>query len=105
MKHSKAKIDPKEKNLLRQASKSHSKKHMAIMNALMNKGKSFKIAHKEALKITKQVAKKKNNLLNKIEHETGSRFKKTSQSKKRPKFSSMNKSKRRSFKKANRGGR
>jgi|TARA_X000000950_G_scaffold286312_1_gene394838 hypothetical protein len=53
MKHSKAKIDPKEKNLLRQASKSHSKKHIAIMNALMNKGKSFKIAHKEALKITK----------------------------------------------------
>ena len=51
------------------------------------------------------MAKKKNNLLNKIEHETASRFKKTSQSKKRPKFSSMNKSKRRSFKKANRGGR
>jgi hypothetical protein len=53
MKHSKAKIDPKEKNFLRQASKSHSKKHMAIMNALMNKGKSFKVAHREALKITK----------------------------------------------------
>ena len=32
--------------------KSKSKKHMAIMNALMNKGKSFKQAHKEALKIT-----------------------------------------------------
>ena len=46
-------ITSKEKNLLRQASKSHSKKHIAIMNALMNKGKSFKIAHKEALKITK----------------------------------------------------
>ncbi|BCV05075.1 MAG: hypothetical protein CM15mV97_490 [Caudoviricetes sp.] len=40
------------------------------------------------------MAKKKNNLLNKIEHETGSRFKKTSQSKRRPKFSSMNKIKR-----------
>ena len=51
------------------------------------------------------MAKKKNNLLNKVEHETGSKFKKTSQSKRRPKFSSMNKSKRRSFKKANRGGR
>ena len=51
------------------------------------------------------MAKKKNNLLNKIEHETGSRFKKTSQSKRRPKFSSMNKSKKRTFKKSNRGGR
>ena len=39
------------------------------------------------------MAKKKNNLLTKIEHETGSRYKKTSQSKRRPKFSSMNKSK------------
>ena len=75
------------------------------MNALMNKGKSFKFAHRQALKITKQVAKKKNNLLNKIEHETASRFKKTSQSKRRPKFSSMNKHKKRTFKKSNRGGR
>ena len=31
----------------------HSKKHMAIMNALMNKGKSFKFAHRQALKIAK----------------------------------------------------
>ena len=98
-------IDKNEKKLLKKANKHHSKKHMAIMNALMNKGKSFKVAHREALKITKQVAKKKNNLLNKIEHETGSRFKKTSQSKRRPKFSSMNKHKKRTFKKANRGGR
>ena len=98
-------IDRKEKKLLKKANKHHSKKHMAIMNALMNKGKSFKQAHKEALKITTQVAKKKNNLLNKIEHETGSRFKKTSQSKRRPKFSSMNKHKKRTFKKSNRGGR
>ena len=75
------------------------------MNALMNKGKSFKFAHRQALKITKQVAKKKNSLLNKIEHETRSKFKKTSQSTRRPKFSSMNKSKKRTFKKANRGGR
>ena len=51
------------------------------------------------------MAKKKNNLLNKIEHETGSRFKKTSISKRRPKFSSMNKHKKRTFKKRNRGGR
>ena len=98
-------IDKKEKKLLKKANKHHSKKHMAIMNALMNKGKSFKQAHKEALKITTQVAKKKNNLLNKIEHETGSRFKKTSISKRRPKFSSMNKHKKRTFKKRNRGGR
>ena len=98
-------LTTKQKNLMKKHKKHHSNKHMAIMNALMNKGKSFKVAHREALKITKQVAKKKNNLLNKIEHETGSRFKKTSQSKKRPKFSSMNKSKKRSFKKANRGGR
>ena len=98
-------IDKNEKKLLKKANKHHSKKHMAIMNALMNKGKSFKQAHKEALKITKQVAKKKNNLLNKIEHETASRFKKTSQSTRRPKMSSMNKHKKRTFKKANRGGR
>ena len=51
------------------------------------------------------MAKKKNNLLNKLEHETASRFKKTSQSTRRPKMSSMNKHKKRTFKKANRGGR
>ena len=51
------------------------------------------------------MAKKKNSLLNKIEHETRSKFKKTSQSTRRPKFSSMTKSKKRTFKKANRGGR
>ena len=51
------------------------------------------------------MAKKKNNLLNKVEHEPGSRFKKTSQSTRRPKFSSMNKHKKRTFKKSNRGGR
>ena len=44
-------IDTKEKKLLKKANKHHSKKHMAIMNALMNKGKSFKMAHREALKI------------------------------------------------------
>ena len=95
-----------QKNTLKKHSKHHSKKHMAMMNALMNKGKSFRFAHRQAMKIAgKQVAKKKNSLLNKIEHETRSRFKKTSISKKRPKFSSMNKSKKRTFKKANRGGR
>ena len=51
------------------------------------------------------MAKKKSNFLNKEEHETRSKFKKTSQSTRRPKFSSMNKSKKRTFKKANRGGR
>ena len=99
-------IDRKEKKLLKKANKHHSKKHMAIMNALMNKGKSFKMAHREALKIAgKQVAKKKTNLLNKEIHETRARFKKTSISKRRPKFSSMNKHKKRTFKKRNRGGR
>ena len=99
-------LTDRQKKTLKKHSVHHSKKHMAMMNALMNKGKSFRFAHRQAMKIAgKQVAKKKNNLLNKIEHETGSRFKKTSQSKRRPKFSSMNKSKKRSFKKANRGGR
>ena len=98
-------LSKNQKDTLKKHSKHHSKKHMAMMNALMNKGKSFKQAHKEALKITTQVAKKKNNLLNKIEHETASRFKKTSQSTRRPKMSSMNKHKKRTFKKAIRGGR
>ena len=99
-------LTDRQKKTLKKHSVHHSKKHMAMMNALMNKGKSFRFAHRQAMKIAgKQVAKKKNNLLNKVEHETGSKFKKTSQSKRRPKFSSMNKSKRRSFKKANRGGR
>ncbi len=99
-------LTDKQKATLKKHSVHHSKKHMALMNSLMNKGKSFKFAHRQALKIAgKQVAKKKNSLLNKIEHETRSRFKKTSISKKRPKFSSMNKSKKRTFKKANRGGR
>ena len=98
-------LTDKQKNLMKKHNKHHSKKHMAIMNALMNKGKSFKFAHRQALKVAKQVAKKKNNLLNKIEHETASRFKKTSQSTRRPKMSSMNKHKKRTFKKANRGGR
>ena len=99
-------LTDKQKKTLKKHSVHHSKKHMAMMNALMNKGKSFRFAHRQAMKIAgKQVAKKKNSLLNKIEHETRSRFKKTSISKKRPKFSSMNKSKKRTFKKANRGGR
>ena len=99
-------LTTKQKATLKKHSVHHSKKHMALMNSLMNKGKSFKFAHRQALKIAgKQVAKKKNSLLNKIEHETRSKFKKTSQSTRRPKFSSMNKSKKRTFKKANRGGR
>ena len=99
-------LTDKQKKTLKKHSVHHSKKHMAIMNALMNKGKSFRFAHRQAMKIAgKQVAKKKNSLLNKIEHETRSKFKKTSQSTRRPKFSSMNKSKKRTFKKSNRGGR
>ena len=86
-------IDKKEKKLLKKANKHHSKKHMAIMNALMNKGKSFKMAHREALKIAgKQVAKKKTNLLNKEIHETRARFKKTSIGR-RPSTAMMNKKK------------
>ena len=50
------------------------------------------------------MAKKKNNLLAKIEHESRAKFKKTSVAKRRPKFSSMNKSKKRSFKAYNRQG-
>ena len=99
-------LTDKQKKTLKKHSVHHSKKHMAMMNALMNKGKSFRFAHRQAMKIAgKQVAKKKNNLLNKIEHETASKFKKTSQSTRRPKMSSMNKHKKRTFKKANRGGR
>ena len=44
------------------------------------------------------MAKKKNNLLAKAEHETRAKFKKTSIAKRRPKLTSMNKSKKRSFK-------
>jgi len=44
------------------------------------------------------MAKKKNNLLAKVVFESRARFKKTSIAKRRPKLSSMNKSKRRSFK-------
>ena len=102
-------LTDKQKATLKKHSVHHSKKHMALMTSLMTRKKNpmtFTMAHRQALKIAgKQVAKKKNSLLNKIEHETRSRFKKTSISKKRPKFSSMNKSKKRTFKKANRGGR
>ena len=44
-------LTDRQKKTLKKHSVHHSKKHMAIMNALMNKGKSFKIAHREALKI------------------------------------------------------
>jgi hypothetical protein len=49
------------------------------------------------------MAKKKFDL-SKLPHETNAPFKKTSSSKRRPKFSSMNKSKKRQFKKYNRQG-
>ena len=102
-------LTDRQKKTLKKHSVHHTKKHMAVMNSLMTRKKNpmtFTMAHRQALKIAgKQVAKKKNSLLNKIEHETRSKFKKTSQSTRRPKFSSMNKSKKRTFKKANRGGR
>tara|TARA_R100000808_G_scaffold21226_1_gene45896 strand:+ start:414 stop:569 length:156 start_codon:yes stop_codon:yes gene_type:complete len=50
------------------------------------------------------MAKKKNNLLGKVEHETRAKFKKTSIARRRPKMSSMNKSKKRNFKPYNRQG-
>ena len=52
------------------------------------------------------MAKKKGNIFGKtVAYESKAKFKKTSISKRRPKFSSMNKSKKRSFKAYNRGGR
>ena len=85
-------LTDKQKKTLKKHSVHHSKKHMAIMNALMNKGKSFKIAHREALKVAKQVAKKKTNLLNKETHETRAKYKKTSIGR-RPSTAMMNKKK------------
>ena len=85
-------LTDRQKKTLKKHSVHHSKKHMAIMNALMNKGKSFKFAHRQALKVAKQVAKKKSSLLNKVEHETRSKFKKTSIGR-RPSTSMMNKKK------------
>ena len=46
-------LTPQQEKTMKKHSVHHSKKHMAIMNALMNKGKSFKFAHRQALKITK----------------------------------------------------
>tara|TARA_Y100001938_G_scaffold112159_1_gene153606 strand:- start:4680 stop:4838 length:159 start_codon:yes stop_codon:yes gene_type:complete len=48
--------------------------------------------------------KKKNNLYAKVEHESKAKFKRTSISKRKPKMSSMNKHKKRSFKRYNRSG-
>ena len=44
-------LTDKQKNLMKKHNKHQSKKHMAIMNALMNKGKSFRFAHRQAMKI------------------------------------------------------
>ena len=44
-------LTDKQKAPLKKHSVHHSKKHMALMNSLMNKGKSFKFAHRQALKI------------------------------------------------------
>ena len=52
------------------------------------------------------MAKKRSLDLNKVEHETRAKFKKTSISRqRRPKFSSMNKSKKRTTREKNRVGR
>ena len=85
-------LTDRQKKTLKKHSVHHSKKHMAIMNALMQKGKSFKFAHRQALKVTKQVAKKKTNLLNKETHETRAKYKKTSIGR-RPSTAMMNKKK------------
>ena len=86
-------LTDKQKATLKKHSVHHSKKHMALMNSLMNKGKSFKFAHRQALKIAgKQVAKKKTNLLNKETHETRAKYKKTSIGR-RPSTAMMNKKK------------
>ena len=44
-------LTDKQKATLKKQSVHHSNKHMALMNQLMNKGKSFKFAHRQALKI------------------------------------------------------
>ena len=44
-------LTKKQKDTLKNHSVHHSKKHMAMMNALMNKGKSFRFAHRQAMKI------------------------------------------------------
>ena len=44
-------LTKKQKDTLKKHSVHHSKKHMAMMNALMNKGKSFRFAHRQAMKI------------------------------------------------------
>ena len=43
-----------EKNKLKIHAKHHNKQHIAIMSALMNKGKSFNQAHTETLKIERR---------------------------------------------------
>ena len=47
-------IDKNEKKKLKIHSKHHTGKHMAIMSAMMNQGKSFSTAHKQALKIERK---------------------------------------------------
>ena len=103
-------LTDRQKKTMKKHSVHHSKKHMDTMKSLMTRKKkplTFTMAHRQALKISgKVVAKKKNNLLSKEIFETRSKFKRTSISrKKKPKFSTMNKNKKRSYKRRNRGGR
>ena len=47
-------MTPEDKQKLKIISKSQSKKHMAIMNAMIRSGKSFNQAHRAALKIERK---------------------------------------------------
>ena len=67
--------------------------------------KSYKAMKNKWKKKQLVARKKKNNLYAKVEHVSRSKFKKTAIASRRPKMSSMNKHKKRTFKKANRGGR
>jgi hypothetical protein len=44
------KLTERQKNTLKKHSVHHTAKHMTMMRSLMKKGKSFNVAHKEAMK-------------------------------------------------------
>ena len=47
-------LKKRQEDAMKRHSEHHSKKHIAIMSALMNKGKSFNQAHTETLKIERR---------------------------------------------------
>ena len=47
-------MDSKIKAKLKEHSKHHTGKHMAVMNAMIRSGKSFNQAHRAALKVDKK---------------------------------------------------